>query len=254
MPLEAAALIVGNELLSGKIRDENLYALSKALFDHGILLRQVVFCRDDVDAIAEHIRALTTSVDFLVTSGGVGSTHDDVTMQGVALAYGLPLEESAQMVGVIERLSQRELTSRHKRMALLPQGAELILDQEVPWPLIRCEKTYVFPGVPELFKKKLSSLLNQFQSHERFFSRSIKLNCSETDIADALEEVQKLYAGINIGSYPRWDTPDYRVDITLVGTDVEVLNKALEDFRKRIASEWIVNIDSGETTETPKNQ
>ncbi|MBW2213788.1 MAG: competence/damage-inducible protein A [Deltaproteobacteria bacterium] len=154
----AAALIIGNEILSGKIADTNTTLLARLLFDLGIELRRVVVCPDEVDTIGKDLSDLRSTHDLVFTSGGVGPTHDDVTIDGVAESFGRPVVRSVAVEKMIRKYYGDRATEAHFRMANMPEGAEMIRSSDAPWPTVVIENVFVLPGVPEIFELKLTDL------------------------------------------------------------------------------------------------
>ena len=134
MSRSAAALIIGNEILSGKIVDTNTTFLARMLFDLGIELRRVVVCPDEIDTIAADLSVLRATHDLVFTSGGVGPTHDDVTIEGVAASFDRPVVRSEAVENMIRHYYGDRATEAHFRMANMPEGAEMIRSSTAPWP------------------------------------------------------------------------------------------------------------------------
>src|SRR5258708_1819804 len=147
----AAALVIGDEILSGKVSEANVQVLARSLRDLGILLRRVVVVMDDVEAIAQEVTQLSRTHDWLFTSGGVGPTHDDVTIEAVAKAFGVAVVSSPEMEAMLRAHYKERCTEGHLRMALVPDGAALEVSAEVRWPTIRLRNTWLLPGIPEVF-------------------------------------------------------------------------------------------------------
>ena len=154
----AAALLVGNELLTGKIGDENLAVLARALRARGVALDRAVVIRDEVDLIATEVRALSAAFDWVFTSGGVGPTHDDLTIDGVARAFGVAVERSERMETLLRGHYGAAITDDHLLMARVPVGARLISTEKVPWPTVLMRNVWVLPGVPWIFAMKLQQI------------------------------------------------------------------------------------------------
>jgi len=217
----AAALIIGNELLSGKIQEQNLAFLGKELFNLGVRLSRVVMCLDDVDAIASDLKLLRENHDYVFTSGGVGPTHDDVTLPAIAKAFGRELVREEEIARLIRGHHGDRTTEAHLRMADVPEGAELLSNQQVRWPTVVIENVFVFPGVPEIFRMKFAVLRERLSGGQRFFSRASYTLCDEGQIATLLEKLEGDSTGISIGSYPTFGQSDYRTKVTFDGTDLE---------------------------------
>lgn len=227
MPRTAAALVIGDELLSGKIQDENVAFLGRELFALGIRLRRVVMCPDDVEQIARDVRALAADHDLVFTSGGVGPTHDDVTMEGLATAFGRPLVRAPEVEAMLRGFYGDRITEGHLRMATMPEGATLVRTAAIPWPIFVLENVYVFPGVPELFRMKFPALRERIGSDAAFVTRELYTRCDEGEIAVALAEVQRAHPDVAIGSYPRWRDDVRRVKLTFDGTSAEAIERAV---------------------------
>ncbi|MCZ7681899.1 MAG: molybdopterin-binding protein [Sandaracinaceae bacterium] len=243
MTRTAAALIIGNEILTGKVREANAQLLARELFKLGVALRRVIVCPDDVATIAADLNALRAAHDLVFTSGGVGPTHDDVTLPGVARAFDRPLERSPLIEGLIRGHWGGRVTEGHLRMADVPRGAELLATDAVPWPVIRVENVYVLAGVPEIFELKLAMLRDRIGQGTPFVSRALYTMCDEGEIAALLEEVARAYPDVEIGSYPRWRDPTYRVKLTFDGVRPESVDAALEACRAALPAEAIVRVE-----------
>ena len=152
----AAHLVIGNEILSGKIQDANTYALAKELRSLGVELRRVVVVPDEIDTIAAEVNALRVTHDYLFTSGGVGPTHDDVTIIAIARALGRRVVRFAEVERLIREYYGSRCTDDHLRMADLVEGTELAVAAETGmWPTFVLGNIFVLPGVPEIYRMKL---------------------------------------------------------------------------------------------------
>src|SRR5258708_29391559 len=140
-PSTAAILVIGNEILSGKVDEANVAVLAREVRALGILLERVVVVLDDVDTIAKEVTHLAGAHDWLFTSGGVGPTHDDVTIEAVAKAFGVAVVSSPEMEAMLRAHYKERCTDGHLRMALVPEGASLEVSREVRWPTIRLRNT-----------------------------------------------------------------------------------------------------------------
>lgn len=219
----AAALIIGNELLSGKVTEANLAVLSTMLRDLGVELVRVVMVKDDVDVIAREVRELAAAHDCLFTSGGIGPTHDDVTIEAVAKAFGVPVVPSPLMESMLRAHYGARCTEGHLRMALIPEGASLETNAEVSWPTVRFGNTWVMPGIPEVFKmklpvarEKLAGILGESAS---FVSRAVFTKMDEGDLKPLLDRVVAAYPDVAVGSYPKWLDASYKTKLTFDGRD-----------------------------------
>jgi molybdenum cofactor synthesis domain-containing protein len=235
----AAALVIGNEILTGKVQETNVSRLARALFEMGVELRRVVVCQDEVEVIAEELDQLRHRHDWVITSGGVGPTHDDVTIAAVARCFGRPIVRSVALESRIRQLVGDRLKPAHLRMADVPEGSELLSSDDVPWPTILVDNVFVMPGLPRIFEAKLPSLRARIGTSQPFLSRAVYTLCRETDIAEALQRVVDLHRGVTIGSYPVIGEC-YNVRLTFDGKDVEAIDRAVSALLAELPPETIV--------------
>jgi molybdenum cofactor synthesis domain-containing protein len=240
----AAILIIGDEILSGKVEEENARFLIRELRGLGVAVRRVEVIPDVEGEIAAAVRTLSARHDHVFTSGGVGPTHDDVTMPAVAEAFAMRLERRAELVPLIRRALGPEFHERDLRMAEIPDGARLIygpggreacaepLDR-LPWPVVSVRNVYVLPGVPVIFRRKFE-LLREVLRAGPIFGRAVYSRLTEGPIADALDAVVAEFPGVSVGSYPRLDAPDHKVKITLDGRDRELVERATARLCERL--------------------
>lgn len=230
----AAALVVGSELLTGKIRDENLAPLARRLRELGVVLRRAVTVLDDEATIAEEVRALAGAHTWVVTSGGVGPTHDDVTLAGVARAFGASLVASEPLEATLRILYGERLLPGHLRMARLPEGARLVGGEGVPFPAIVVRNVWVLPGVPALFRVHLEllgkELEKELEGAKPFVSFAAVTRLDEGTLAPLLDAVVSAFPEVDVGSYPRWTESGYSTKLTFDGQDPARVRAAREAF------------------------
>ena len=239
----AAALIIGNELLSGKIADANVVVLARALRSLGVVFRRVVMVLDEIDVIAEEVRTLAASHDYLFTSGGVGPTHDDVTIDAVAKAFGVSSVASPPMEQMLRDYYGDRLREGHMRMARVPDGARLASKPHMPWPAIIMHNVWVLPGVPEIFQAKMPLVRELIGSDKPFVSLSVYTTMDEGTLKPMLDKVVSDYADVEIGSYPRWGGNDYRTKLTFDGVEGDRVRAACAAFASSLPAETIVPIE-----------
>jgi molybdenum cofactor synthesis domain-containing protein len=221
----AAVVIIGNEILTGGTEDENARFLIHELHGLGISLRRVVIIPDDVAAIVDTVKECSAGFDFVFTSGGVGPTHDDVTIEGVARALGRPVVRNPELVAVIREYFGGSMDDARLRMADAPEGSELIYSSATRWPVLAAGNVYILPGVPEIFRAKFAAIRERFRSVP-FHTSVIFTREDEFDIASRLNHVATLNPGVAIGSYPNFESGDYRVKITVEGVEPEAVERA----------------------------
>jgi molybdenum cofactor synthesis domain-containing protein len=223
----AAILVIGDEILSGKTEDQNARLLIGELRDLGVALRRITVIPDDVEVVAHSVRELSSQFDYVFTSGGVGPTHDDVTLVGVARAFDVPLVRHPNLEARLKTYFGADADESRLRMADVPEGAELIAPEETKWPLLAVKNVFILPGVPELFRKKFLAIRERFRVAP-FFARAIYTLQEEFDIAEGLRAVADAHPLVAIGSYPSFSSPDYRVKVTLESKDGAALEAASE--------------------------
>jgi molybdenum cofactor synthesis domain-containing protein len=229
-PKTAAALVIGNELLSGKVEEANVHVLARALRSLGIELQRVVIVLDDVEVIAHEVKELSKSHDWLFTSGGVGPTHDDVTVRAVALAFGVPIIEEPTLASMLREHYQERCTDGHLQMALVPEGASLESHESVRWPTIRLGNTWLLPGVPEIFRMKLAVVVDRLAGATSFVSRAVFTKMDEGDLKALLDRVVERFPDVGVGSYPKWHDPTYKTKLTFDGRDSGRVDEARDAF------------------------
>lgn len=238
----AAILVIGDEILSGKTDDVNAKFLIAQLRELGVLLKRIHFVADVVDEVADEVRILSAQVDYVFTSGGVGPTHDDVTISGIARAFGLDVVRDAQLEGRIRKHFGEAAEESRLAMANVPEGSELIEVPDLRWPVLLCRNIYILPGVPELFERKFLAIRERFRV-EPFYLRTVFTLEDEFDITERLSEVVELFPQVAIGSYPNFATPEFRVKLTLESKDAEALDAALEGLLSRLDRMRIVKAE-----------
>lgn len=239
----AAALIIGNELLSGKIADKNLFVLAQTLRSLGVSLRRVVMVLDDLDVIAEEVRKLAASHDWLFTSGGVGPTHDDVTIDAVAKAFGAGVLVSPRLEGMLRDYYGERVTASHLLMARVPEGARLVASQANPWPAVVLKNVWMLPGVPEIFASKMTLVRGELAGSRPYLSFAVLTTLDEGQLKPMLDRVVEEYRDVDIGSYPKWSEPDHRTKLTFDGFDEARVRAARDAFAASLPEGTLVRLE-----------
>ena len=222
----AAILIIGNEILSGKVDEENARYLVRELRALGVAVGRIEVVPDVEDDIAASVRALAARFEVVFTSGGVGPTHDDVTLPAVAAAFGMDIVRHPELERLLRASFGERLHERDLRMADVPTGARLEYGGGGPgaagaraiWPVIVVRNVWVLPGVPTIFRRKFEAVRELFRATP-IHGSAVYSREGEGAIAEVLDQVVAEFPGVQIGSYPHLDAPDYRVKITVDGRD-----------------------------------
>lgn len=202
----AAILAIGDELLSGRTRDANMHHLAGWLTERGVALMEARVVPDDAKAIGEALNALRTRYDYVFTSGGIGPTHDDITVDAIAAALGVPVvehPEAAAMIRSYYAVRDIDVTPARMRMARTPQGAKLIPNPVSGAPGVMVENIFVMAGVPRIFEAMLNAVEGEIERGEVLHSfAATARNMPESMLADQLRNIQAALKGVTLGSYP----------------------------------------------------
>jgi len=218
MPQTAGVVVIGDEILSGKFADENAAFLIRELRDLGVDLRRVSVIPDTLDDIADTVTRFSARFDLVFTSGGVGPTHDDVTIHGIARGFGVPVERHPELERRVRAYWGEKLAEANLRLAEIPIGAELVFGKDTTWPVVCMRNVYILPGVPALFQRKFVDIRDRFREAPVIAARIFTLG-DEGELAPHLDAIVAAYPSVRIGSYPRFAEQEFRVMLTLEGRD-----------------------------------
>ena len=230
----ASMLVIGDELLSGRTQDANMHHLANKLTEIGINLSEASFIRDDAAVIVSNIVELSTKFDYLFTSGGIGPTHDDITTDCVAEAFGRQVSVRSDAFNILKKYYDGkgiELNEARLRMARIPEKADLIENLISGAPGYIIENVYVMAGVPRIFQSMLQTVLPNLKKGTPTLSISIKLYKGEGDIALELEQIVKAFSKLTFGSYPFNENGIHGTNIVIRGKDKKLMIKAEEKVR-----------------------
>ncbi|HEY3519211.1 MAG TPA: molybdopterin-binding protein [Gammaproteobacteria bacterium] len=225
----ACVLIIGNEILSGKTQDTNLQFLGFELAKLGIRLAEARVLRDEPAAIIRHLNEARREFTYVFTTGGIGPTHDDITAECVAQAFGVPLELNDDAVERLKR-GGRPLNEARLKMARVPSGAELIDNAVSGAPGFRVENVFVFAGIPSIARAMFASAIPMLVQASPILSGSVDTYLREGDFAEALEEIQHRHPTVEIGSYPFNREGRFGATLVARGTDRALLAKVVDEI------------------------
>ncbi|HXE73859.1 MAG TPA: molybdopterin-binding protein [Candidatus Nitrosotenuis sp.] len=239
----AAVVIIGNEILTGKVADANTPYITRRLWELGVEVRQVVVVPDEVEEIARAVKEASGRCDVVFTSGGVGPTHDDVTMEGVARAFDCEVHKHSYLENLLSKHFQgEELTRARGRLAEIPDAARLIIRDSSSFPQVVCHNVYILPGVPELFRQRFELLAETFRG-EPYQLRQIQVEADETDVAPILNRAVRRFQEVRMGSYPYPVGQDdegrlrWKVKLTLESRDAGQLQQCLDFLLENLPAE-----------------
>ena len=236
MSKTAGIVVIGNEILSGRTQDENTPYLLAELRDLGVAVRRVAVIPDELEAIRDAVREFAEGLDYVFTSGGVGPTHDDVTIAGIAAAFGRGIERSPELESILRGYYQESVTEATLRMADVPEGAELVTRGRMLFPVIAVDNVYIFPGVPEILAAKFRGVREMFRQ-DPYFVLDTFLRAEESEIAHVLQSVLDRFPDVSLGSYPTFSNPNYTVKLSLESKDKSYLDEAHAFMLERLDKE-----------------
>ena len=242
MAKTAGIILIGNEILSGKVMDANASYLCRELRALGVEVRKISVIPDEVALIADEVGQFAADYDVVFTSGGVGPTHDDVTIEGVARALGVPVVREPRLVKLLEGFYKGRINDARLKMAEVPDGAELMADGELVFPAVVVRNIYILPGVPEIFRQKFEALRERFREAP-FFLCNVFVNMGEGTLADHLNELLREHPQLLLGSYPEFSNPEYKVKVTLESKDRDYLETAVAALLGRLPKLSVVRVE-----------
>lgn len=230
-PRSAALLVVGDEILSGEVEDQNTPFLTRRLWELGILVSRIVIVGDRREAIVEELQRLSPGHDFVLVTGGMGPTHDDVTRQAVADALELPLEPHGEARELLSADYGERLTPSEAAMAELPQGARVMRGRQQLAFAFRAGNVIVFPGVPVLLQDIFEMAAEELLSAP-FYKQTLWVRGKEGDFSEPLAAIQRAHPTVGIGSYPVFLDGRYRCKLVLRSRDSAALDRAARAVRE----------------------
>ncbi|MBM4141549.1 MAG: competence/damage-inducible protein A [Nitrospira sp.] len=243
MTKRAGIIIIGDELLSGLVDDSNALFMVKELRQKGVDVRRVSFIKDDVDDIAREVKMFSEAFDYVFTSGGIGPTHDDVSIEGISKAFNVRTVINGRLRAVLEKMFKTALTPEQLRMAEVPEGAEVISDDTIGLPLIKYKNVYIFPGIPELLKKKFFVIEKMLFTDNPPLIKRIYIKEFESKVAPILNEIVKNHKNVKIGSYPFMNIEEYNLMIIIESYDRDNLQNAFQDLMSSLSSDKTVRVE-----------
>ena len=235
----AAILVIGNEILSAKVQDENGPFLAGELRKLGVELRRIETVPDEVPLIVDALARCRGQARWVFTSGGIGPTHDDVTIAAVALSFGRKVVHDPRTLDLLRARFGEPLKPALRRLSEVPEGARVEFHEGYLFPVISMEDVVILPGVPSLLREGFSRIRDRFRVAP-IHSRALYFDLSESTLAEHLDATVARFPTVGIGSYPRFDPADHRVKVTFDGREEQEVKAALEFLKGRIPAQAIV--------------
>ena len=208
MSKTAGIVIIGNEVLSGKTHDINSHFFCMELRQLGVDVQKISTIQDIIELIGEEVAKFSQSFDFVFTSGGVGPTHDDVTIDGIAHGFGLKVVRHPDIERRMRQRLGADVNEARLRMANVPEGAELLATEALFAPIIKIHNVFIFPGIPRILQERFHTIKERFRDAP-FFLKNVYVKYGEGIIAEPMNDLVAKYPDLMLGSYPVLDMPEY---------------------------------------------
>ena len=219
--MKAALIIIGNEILSGRTKDKNLAYLAEWLNEIGIQLYEVRVIRDDEKEIIDCVNLLRKKFDYVFTTGGIGPTHDDITTESIAKAFGVELETNSEALKILQGYYKKgDLNEARLKMTLLPIGAELVENPVTKAPGFKMDNVFVMAGIPSIMQGMLEGARVFLETGTKMSSKSIDVFMPESFVATELSQIQDNYLNVEIGSYPFNKDGKFGTSLVMRSTDL----------------------------------
>ena len=230
--INAAIIIIGNEILSGRTQDVNVISISKWLNGLGVKLEEVRVIPDIENYIVKTIKNVRRKFKYIFTTGGIGPTHDDITSKSIAKAFNLSYGYHKEAYEILEKYyTPEEFNDGRKKMAMLPDKASLIFNPSSAAPGFIVENVFCLPGVPSILKSMLGGLNDKIVGGKKILSKTINLRTVESEIADSLGKVQNKFKNVDIGSYPFFKKGKIGVSIVIRSTEEDLILDCYKDIK-----------------------
>lgn len=243
----AALLVIGDEILSGRTQDKNVVQVATWLNQQGIRLEEVRVVPDVEARIATTVNELRGVHDYVFTTGGIGPTHDDITVDSIAAAFGVPVIVHPDARAILENYyaTRGGLTDARLRMARVPEGAELIANPTSGAPGVRIDNVYILAGVPGIAAAMLAGLDGKLEGGRPIVSATVGAYAAESEVADLLRETEEAHAGVAIGSYPFFKDGRYGANFVMRSEDGALVEETASDLERRLSDAGIEPFPGG---------
>ncbi len=244
----SAIVVIGDEILSGRTQDRNIAQIAAWLNDQGIRLKEVRVVADDIEAIGLAVNALRPVHDYVFTTGGIGPTHDDITVDAIAAAFGVPVVVNPEARRILEHFYSGRpggLTDSRLQMARTPEGAELVDNPSSGAPGIRMENVYILAGVPAIAASMLAGLTGKIRGGHPVISATVGARAPESEVADLLRQTEESHPGVAIGSYPFFKDGRYGANFVIRSVDGALVEKTGRDLSDRLRLAGYEPIEGG---------
>lgn len=243
----AALLVIGDEILSGRTQDKNVAQVATWLNFQGVRLAEARVVPDVHERIVDAVNALRTANDYLFTTGGIGPTHDDITVDAIAAAFGVPVVEHPEARAALDAYyaTRGGLNDARLRMARVPEGATLIKNAATGAPGVRIGNVFVLAGVPGIAAALLDALTGTLEGGRPVLSLTVGAHAPESEVADLLQAAERAHEGTQVGSYPFWKDGKHGANFVVRGTDKGVVDTCLAEIATGLRARGYEPVDGG---------
>ena len=244
----AALVVIGDEILSGRTQDKNIAAVATWLNRQGIILAEVRVVGDHSKAIVKAVNELRAAHDYLFTTGGIGPTHDDITVDAIAAAFSVGVVVHPEARRILQDYFEPrglELTDARLRMARVPEGAELIPNPHSGAPGVRMGNVYILAGIPHVAERMLEALDGQLEGGQPMVSETVGAYAAESDVADLLRETEQEHPGVAIGSYPFMKDGHFGANFVMRSQDGALARRCSDDLTARLREAGYEPVEGG---------
>jgi FAD synthetase len=242
MAKTAGIIVIGNEILSGKVVDTNSPYLCQELRGLGVDVRRIAVVPDEITVIAADVATFSHTFDYVFTTGGVGPTHDDVTIEAVARGLQRLVIVHPDLDALLQKYWADRPSAARQKMASVPAGAQLLMEPSLPIPVLLVENVYIFPGIPQLFRRKFDSIKERFRDMP-YYARLVYVTARESSFSHLLDTLVDEFPALMLGSYPEVKNPDYRVKLTLESKDPTYLARAYDRLLALLPPHYICRVE-----------
>lgn len=245
-PVTVGIVVIGDEIITGRVQDTNSHYMCQRLSAIGVPVKALVTVPDDLEIISRYVKELSSSYTYVLTAGGIGPTHDDITYEVLAKVFNEPLKVNTELETRFRTYFKEKFTDGHKKLATIPESASLIqCDSTFPFPIVNMGNVYTLPGVPRFLKLAFPSieklLGNQTTSSK---SQLLYLTVDEMSVAPPLSLISEKFSGkVSIGSYPEWENNYYKLRIVLTSEDSNSLSLCEAAIRERITDKYFIDYE-----------
>jgi molybdenum cofactor synthesis domain-containing protein len=242
MSKTAGIIIIGNEVLSGKTQDINSHFFCTELRRLGVEVRKISTIQDEIELIGNEVASFSRDYNYVFTSGGVGPTHDDVTIEGVARGFGLKVVRHPDIERRMRQRLGNQVNEARLRMANVPDGAKLLATEALFAPIVNIHNVYIFPGIPSILQERFHAIKETFRDAP-YYLKNVYVRYGEGVIAEMLNDLLAHFPELMLGSYPVLDVAEYKVKVTLESKDNRYLDDALKIFLASLPGDAVHRID-----------